>query len=40
MVKIEKSGDKIYSNKLIKKKDGNSIHEVNLNYVNNFCCIW
>jgi hypothetical protein len=39
-VKIEKSGDKIYSNKLIKKKDGNSIHEVNLNYVNNFCCIW
>ena len=40
MVKLEKSGEKIYSNKIIKKKDGNSIHEVNLNYVNNFCCIW
>ena len=43
MVQIEKSAEKIYSNKHIKKKekkDGNSIHEVNLNYVNNFCCIY
>ena len=39
MVKIEKSAEKMFSNKIIKKKDGNSIHEVNLNYVNNFCCI-
>ena len=40
LVQIEKSAEKIYSGKHIKKKDGNSIHEVNLNYVNNFCCIY
>ena len=40
IVQIEKSAEKIYSGKHIKKKDGNSIHEVNLNYVNNFCCIY
>ena len=28
------------SNKIIKNKKGNDIHEINLNYVNNFCCIW
>ena len=28
------------SNKTIKNKKGNDIHEINLNYVNNFCCIW
>ena len=28
-----------YSNKLMKNKTRNNINEVNLNYVNNFCCI-
>ena len=30
----------LYPNSIIGNKSGNSIHEVNLNYVNNFCCIW
>ena len=30
----------LYPNNIIGNKSGNSIHEVNLNYVNNFCCIW
>ena len=39
IINKDKSVDKIFSNKIIKKKEGNSIHEVNLNYINNFCCI-
>ena len=30
----------LYPNNIIGNKSGNNIHEVNLNYVNNFCCIW
>ena len=31
--------EKSYSNQIINNKNGNSFHEVNLNYVNNFCII-
>ena len=40
IVKKEKSVEKIFSNNIIKKKNENSIHELNLNYVNNFCFIY
>ena len=36
----EKPPENLYSNNIINNKNGNSIHEVNLNYVNNFCCIY
>ena len=36
----EKLPENLYSNNIINNKNGNSIHEVNLNYVNNFCCIY
>ena len=39
-VKQRKSVEKLYSNQIIGDKSGNSIHEVNLNYVNNFCSIY
>ena len=29
-----------YSNSIIKNEVENNINEVNLNYVNNFCCIY
>ena len=39
-VKKKKSVENLYSNNIINNKSGNSFHEVNLNYVNNFCCIY
>ena len=38
--KKKKSVENLYSNNIINNKSGNSFHEVNLNYVNNFCCIY
>ena len=38
--KNEKYNENVYSNNIINNKNGNSIHEVNLNYVNNFCNIY
>ena len=38
--KNNKAVENIYSNNIIKNENGNNIHEVNLNYVNNFCCIY
>ena len=39
-IKKSKLEESKYSNKLIENNSGNNIHEVNLNYVNNFCCIY
>ena len=39
-IKNNKAVENIYSNNIIKNENGNNIHEVNLNYVNNFCCIY
>ena len=39
-IKKSKLEENKYSNKLIENNSGNNIHEVNLNYVNNFCCIY
>ena len=44
--KIIKQEDKppdtnnVYTNNILNNKNGNNIHEVNLNYVNNFCLIY
>ena len=38
-VKKGKSVENLYLNNVINNKSGNSFHEVNLNYVNNFCLI-
>ena len=39
-IKKSKIEENKYSNKLKENKNTNNIHEVNLNYVNNFCCIY
>ena len=39
-LKMEKYSENVYANNIINNKNGNSIHEVNLNYVNNFCNIY
>ena len=36
----DKKVKNLYSNNIIKNEAGNNIHEVNLNYVNNFCNIY
>ena len=36
----DKKVENLYSNNIIKNEAGNNIHEVNLNYVNNFCSIY
>ena len=36
----DKKVENLYSNNIIKNEAGNNIHEVNLNYVNNFCYIY
>ena len=39
-VKEGKSVENLFTNNVINNKSGNSFHEVNLNYVNNFCSIY